>query len=153
MSTLELKVPPVVVVLAAAVLMGVAAWVFPAFTLMLPLRVLGAVGLAILGLLISAMGVVSFRRARTTVNPMTPGAASALVQSGVYRLTRNPMYLGFALVLAGWGVFLSNGLAFVPLVGFVLYMNRYQIEPEERVLAAKFGQEFAAYRSRVRRWL
>jgi len=73
--------------------------------------------------------------------------------SGVYRLTRNPMYLGFLLVLLGWAIFLSNALAFLLLPAFIFYMNRFQIEPEEKALTSLFGQQFVAYTSRVRRWL
>ena len=84
---------------------------------------------------------------------MQPESASALVVSGIYRLTRNPMYLGFLLILLGWALFLSNGLAVLAVPAFVFYMNRFQIEPEERALAAIFGAEFVAYKSHVRRWL
>lgn len=105
------------------------------------------------GVCVALLGVASFRRARTTVNPLKPEKASALVMSGIYRYTRNPMYLGLLLALLGWAFFLSNALAFLSLPAFILYMNRFQIAPEERVLAARFGQEFAAYLSKVRRWL
>lgn len=63
------------------------------------------------------------------------------------------MYLGFLALLTAWAVYLSNGLALVFPVGFVAYMNRFQIEPEEKALATLFGREFADYKSRVRRWL
>jgi protein-S-isoprenylcysteine O-methyltransferase Ste14 len=84
---------------------------------------------------------------------MKPQSSSSLVISGIYALTRNPMYLGFLLVLLGWAIFLSNALAFLFLPAVIFYLNRFQIEPEETVLASLFGQEFVAYRSRVRRWI
>ena len=84
---------------------------------------------------------------------MKPESASSLVVSGIYRFTRNPMYLGMLLVLSGWAIFLSNALSFLFLPAYVVYMNRFQIGPEERALAAKFPQPFADYRSEVRRWL
>jgi protein-S-isoprenylcysteine O-methyltransferase Ste14 len=84
---------------------------------------------------------------------MDPASSSSLVLSGIYKFSRNPMYLGFLLALFGWAVFLSNALAFVFLPAFIFYMNRFQIEPEEKALAGKFGQEFVDYKSRVRRWL
>ncbi|MFP5406472.1 MAG: methyltransferase family protein, partial [Gammaproteobacteria bacterium] len=86
-------------------------------------------------------------------NPTRPGAASSLVLGGPYRFSRNPMYLGVLLVLVGWAVYLSNVLAFVVLPLFVLYLNRYQIAPEERALSARFGASFDEYRKSVRRWL
>ncbi|WP_422879670.1 methyltransferase family protein [Noviherbaspirillum cavernae] len=97
--------------------------------------------------------MVSFRRASTTVNPVSPGAATSLVSAGIYAFTRNPMYLGFLLGLSGWAVYLSNAAAFLALPFFVLYLNRFQIAPEERALQTLFGGEFSAYRGRVRRWI
>ena len=153
MHVLELKIPPVAVVLAVSALMWLVAWAVPAFKFLLPARDLVAMSFVLAGAVTSALGVVSFRRARTTVNPMKPELPSSLVASGIYGLTRNPMYLGFLLVLLGWAIFLSSVLAFIFLPAFILYMNRFQIDPEERALAALFGQEFTAYKARARRWL
>jgi len=89
----------------------------------------------------------------TTVNPMKPESSSALVRSGIYAWSRNPMYVGFLLILIAWAILLSNATAFVFLPGFLLYMNRFQIEPEERALFSTFGQHFTAYAARVRRWI
>ena len=97
LSSLELKVPPVLVVAVAACLMWTLAWAFPSLDLTLPGRTPAAVLSALIGVLATVAGVVEFRRARTTLNPLKPGAASALVDGGIYGLTRNPMYLGFAL--------------------------------------------------------
>jgi protein-S-isoprenylcysteine O-methyltransferase Ste14 len=151
MRVLELKIPPVALVIITAALMWLVSR--PAFDLLLPARRALALGLVVAGAAISALGVVSFRRAGTTVNPIKPETAGSLVVSGIYRWTRNPMYLGFLLGLAGWAVFLSNALAFIFLPVFVLYLNRFQIRPEERALASVFGKDFAAYQSKVRRWL
>ena len=153
MHTLELKIPPVVIVLFIAVLMWLVAWAVPGFGFVLPVRYLLAVSVGLAGTVITSLGVLSFRLANTTVNPMKPDTSSSLVLSGVYAYSRNPMYLGFLLVLVGWAIFLSNVLAFLPLPVFIVYMNRFQIEPEERVLTSLFGQAFAAYQSRVHRWL
>jgi protein-S-isoprenylcysteine O-methyltransferase Ste14 len=97
--------------------------------------------------------VVGFRVRRTTVNPTRPAAATALVQDGVYRWTRNPMYVGLALGLAGVAVGLSNLGAMVLLPAFVAWIDRFQIVPEERALLAKFAAAFTDYSARVRRWL
>jgi protein-S-isoprenylcysteine O-methyltransferase Ste14 len=153
MQFLELKVPPPVVGLSMAILMWLTAKKAPALGLVLPQRIGLVLGLLVAGVCVSVLGVASFRRARTTVNPLKPERASCLVVSGIYRYTRNPMYLGLLLVLLGWAFFLSNALAFIFLPAFILYMNRFQIAPEERVLASVFGQEFTAYLSKVRRWL
>jgi len=112
-----------------------------------------AVALAVLGALVASMGLVSFRRARTTVNPLEPQQASTLVVRGVYHVSRNPMYLGFAVLLLAWAFWLSHPLALIGVALFILYMNRYQIEPEEHALDARFGAEYRRYKQRVRRWL
>jgi protein-S-isoprenylcysteine O-methyltransferase Ste14 len=153
MQVLELKMPPVALVLLVAALMWLASWAMPAFGFELPLGGILSASVALAGAIICGLGIVSFRQARTTVNPMKPDSASSLVVSGVYRLTRNPMYLGFLLILLGWAIFLSNALAFLFLPAFLVYMNRFQIEPEEKALHALFGEQFAAYTARVRRWL
>lgn len=105
------------------------------------------------GLAIGLAGVRSFRSAGTTVNPLKPDGSSALVVNGIFRRTRNPMYLGLLLLLLGWGLYLANPFALLLVVAFPPYMNRFQIRPEERALEAAFGQAFTEYRRRVRRWL
>ena len=153
MQVLRLKVPPVAVVFATAALMWLSSRAVPSAELAIPARKFVALCLAIGGAVTSISGVVSFRRAGTTVNPLTPGAASSLVRSGIYKLSRNPMYLGFLMALLGWAFYLSNALAFVLVPVFFGYMNRFQIDPEEDALASRFGQEFASYAARVRRWI
>lgn len=152
-SALELKIPPVALGVLVATLMWFASWVMPAFAFHFPIHRVLSVTMAAVGAIISGLGIVAFRQARTTVNPMKPDAASALVVSGVYGLTRNPMYLGFLLMLLGWAIFLSNVLAFLFLPAFIFYMNRFQIQPEERALQSLFGPPFLAYTRQVRRWL
>ena len=112
-----------------------------------------AVALALAGGLIALAGVREFARAHTTVNPLAPGQASALVTYGVFGYSRNPMYLGMLLVLIGWGVWLGNAAAFIGLPLFVLLLNVLQIAPEERAMRARFGDAFARYAARVRRWI
>ena len=153
MTSLELRVPPLAVLLIAGLLMGLTALWAPALAWPTQIRIGAGAGILTLGILIAVSGVVAFRRARTTVNPLRPDGASSLVASGIYRYTRNPMYLGMLLVLIGWAVYLARPWALLVLPVFVAYMNRFQIMPEERELARHFGAEFQAYRARVRRWL
>lgn len=153
MRYLELKIPPPLVALACGVLMWFLARATPHLTWPLAARAVVALAFAVLGVCISASGVVTFHRAGTTSNPMRPGNATTLVTGGIYRHTRNPMYLGLSIVLLGWGVYLANALALLIVPGFVLYITRFQIVPEERVLSALFGAQYQAYQARVRRWL
>lgn len=153
MSWLELRVPPLALLLGfAALALGLARWL-PELRLAIPGAPLLALVLALAGGLVALLGVLAFRRARTTVNPTQPGSASAMVASGVYRLSRNPMYLGFAAILLAVALWLSHALALALVPVFVLYLNRFQIVPEERYLASKFGEAFTDYRLKVRRWL
>ena len=153
MQSLELKVPPVpLAAVFAAAMYGVSS-AMPAATFVIPGRVGIAVGLTLLATAIALAGVVAFRVNKTTVNPLDPGAASTIVSSGVYRFSRNPMYLGFLLALAAWAVYLSNVLAALFLPAFVSYMNRFQIKAEERALLAKFGPAYSQYMAAVRRWV
>ena len=144
MSTLELKVPPPIVALVLALLM----WLTPAVAglvqIAYPARVLCAVVLVCVGQGISIAGMVAFRRAKTTVNPVRAGSASSLVMEGVYRYTRNPMYVGILFALLAWVVFLANPLAVLWIVVYMLYITCFQIIPEERVLSTLFGAEYEA---------
>jgi protein-S-isoprenylcysteine O-methyltransferase Ste14 len=153
MGNLELKVPPAAVVIVFAAAMWLVSLAAPAFRIDVPFRHVVTLTLLAAGAVITLSGLVAFARAKTTVNPLKPAAASALVESGIYRLTRNPMYLGFFIALVGLAVFLANVLTALLLPGFVLYMNRYQIVPEEKALSGRFGAAFSAYKARVRRWL
>lgn len=153
MNKLELKVPPPAVALLMALAMWLAAYGMNALSFALPERRAVSMALAALGIGVSAAGTWSFWRARTTVNPTRPEAASSLVTTGVFRVTRNPMYLGLVLVLAGWAAHLANVAALAGPLLFALYITRFQILPEERVLAARFGPDFKAYSLRTRRWI
>jgi protein-S-isoprenylcysteine O-methyltransferase Ste14 len=153
MRALELRVPPLASVVIFAMLMAAMALMVPEAEFKVPAQPLIAVSMAVLGALITVAGVVAFRRQQTTVNPFTPEQTSSLVASGIYRFTRNPMYLGFLLALAGWSLYLANWVAVLLLPVFVAYMNRFQIQPEERALRATFGEGFAEYMNAVRRWL
>jgi len=153
MHALELKVPPPVVTLLIAAAMWVIAMIGAPLEIPHFLRHVVAATIALTGACISLAGVVSFRRAKTTVNPLKPETASSLVTAGIYRFTRNPMYVGLLFVLLGWAVFLSSAGALLGPLAFVLYINRFQIAPEERVLATLFGATYAEYKATVRRWL
>ena len=153
MRSLETKVPPPIVALLMAALMWVASLKVPSADVPLAIRVTVAVVVALAGLAVGVAAIVSFRRARTTVNPLKPNTASSLVTGCIFRFTRNAMYVSMLVYLLAWAVYLSSWLALVCLPIFVFYIDRFQIGPEERALEALFGQEYATYKERVRRWL
>lgn len=150
---LETKVPPPVVALVIVAGMWLLAWVTPVVPLADFLRVPIACVLAAGGLAFGLAGSLAFRRAGTTVNPLKPERASQLVISGVYRITRNPMYLGLLLGLVALAAYLAAPLTLAGPALFAMYTHRFQIKPEERALEAKFGSTYIGYRQRVRRWL
>ena len=153
MNALELKVPPLALAVAFALAMWLAAAQAPVLAFELPAHRVIAALVASLGVALVLVAGLGFRRAGTTVNPTKPQATTSVVDTGIYRISRNPMYVGFLLVLAGWAAFLSHVLPFLFLPAYVGYMNRFQIAPEERMLGARFGAGYENYRQRVRRWL
>ena len=141
----------------AAVLVGLAMWwtarLLPAVHFAGPLRLMVAAAFAIFGLTVAILGVRAFRHAKTTVSPVNPEAASSVVTNGIYRRTRNPMYVGLTALLLGWAVWLSVPWVFLGPLILMLFLTRFQVIPEERVMSAKFGRDYDDYRKSVRRWL
>jgi len=153
MPSIELKVPPP----AVALVVGLAMWWVSRYGVLEGVpphwRIGAALIVAAIGAAFDIAGIIAFARAKTTVNPMKPEKSVALVRSGVYRITRNPMYVGMAFILLAWAMYLASLWALVGPLAFAAYITRFQIKPEERVLAGRFGDEFAIYQARVRRWL
>jgi protein-S-isoprenylcysteine O-methyltransferase Ste14 len=153
MNLLETKLPPVALTLLLAVVAWFLAYVFPLASLNFAFQALFAACFLVTGAAISLAGVYAFRVSHTTVNPTTPNGTTSLVTSGVYRYTRNPMYVGFGLALLAVVVYLGSIASSLVLPLYVVYMNRFQIRPEERMLLEKFGEPFATYLRNGRRWL
>lgn len=153
MNKLELKIPP----LLLWGLFGAAIFTLGRFlpTLNLTLSNLPLISLSLmmLGIGIMFAGVFEFRMAKTTMDPRTPNKTSRIVNTGIYRLTRNPMYLGMLVALAGLSLWHVNLMGFLFVLTFYTYITRFQIKPEERILLNHFGDEYAAYMAQVRRWL
>lgn len=153
---LEHRIPPPVIDAACALVMWLLArslpqaqcWPQGAWP-----AVVAALLLAGLGGMVALAGLHAFRSARTTMNPLAPRSARVLVTGGIYRHTRNPMYLGMLLVLAGWGAWLGNAAAWLGLPLSIWLITALQIRPEERILAERFGDGYLRYAARVRRWL
>lgn len=154
MTWLELKIPPPVVTLVVGALMWlVARSSGGSVEVSQSVRIAIVIAMVVLGVALGLAGIVGLRRAATTLNPTRPSTASALVTGGVFRVTRNPMYLGLLAWLLAWAVYLSSWQALLCLPLLVLYLNRFQIRPEERALSARFGADYDAYQAAVRRWL
>lgn len=153
MSALDNRVPAPIVALLLGGLMK-------AYAVMASLpaehssaRITLAVALSQVSALIVLAAFASFWRARTTINPLQPSRASRLVTHGIFRLSRNPMYLSLLLLLVAYAIRLDALAAWAAPWLFLGYVTRFQIVPEERALAAKFGPEYQAYLQRTRRWI
>ena len=153
MSSLELKIPPVLQWLICGFSMWLLASWTPGIHVASALRLTACIFLLLLSATVGLAAIRSFRQADTTVNPLRPDATTSLVRQGIFRVSRNPMYLALLLALLAWGVFLENLFALAVTVVFVLYMNRFQIRAEEAALRQAFGQEFESYCRAVRRWI
>jgi protein-S-isoprenylcysteine O-methyltransferase Ste14 len=131
------------------ILLGKFIPIFPALAAT-PLRLAG-LPIVLVGLLIGFSGFFAILRANTTLNPH--GTVTTVVTSGAYRFTRNPMYLGFLLMVIGFPLSYGSlwGLILVPF--FIVTMNRLVIEKEEAYLEKKFGEPYTSFKRRVRRWL
>ncbi len=152
MQMLEKRIPPPLV----AGVIGLAMWglspVQPGLEASLSVQIAMFIA-ALLGVIFGILGVIAFRQAKTTADPFKPETASTLVKSGIYRVSRNPMYLGLALLLLAWAIYLGSVWSLLGIVVFVHYMNRFQIIPEEEAMEKLFGQEYRVYKAKVRRWL
>lgn len=152
-TPLDTRIPPPVVMLLVGAMMWGLARLVPQFAFDWALQWPLAALFAVTGLVFEVLPGLRFSRAGTTVNPMRPQTSAHLVVDGLSRYSRNPMYFGQMMILLAWSVVLGNAAAILLLPLFPLYITRFQILPEERALAARFGDDYAAYRARVRRWL
>ena len=150
---LDNRVPPPLVVLLVSVAMAGIAWFTPSIEIGKTVQFIGGSIAIAVGVLIVARGARTFWRHHTTINPVDIEQASALVTDGIFRYSRNPMYVGFTIVLIGWVVCLAAPWALIGPLGFVLFTTRFQIIPEERMMHVKFGQAYDNYRAKVRRWV
>lgn len=152
MTSLELRIhPPLILILCLAIAYLLSHYL-PVYTL--PAFITQSYAyVSAAGVFIALLGIWQFRLAKTTIDPKRPDKVSNIVSSGIYRVTRNPMYLGMLLVLIA-AVFkfadLSGALA---IILFISYITLFQIKPEERMIEKLFGEQYLAYKNQVRRWL
>ena len=149
---MRLVIPPPVQGVIAAILM----WAIAKFVPALNTPFNGSLNLALVvgafGLAMEFVALFMFLRAKTTVSPLSPQKTETLVVNGLYKYSRNPMYLGLAFLLIAYAIWLSNPLSTLVILGFVWWITKFQIEPEEEILQEKFGNEFIEYQNRVGRW-
>ena len=105
------------------------------------------------GLIIIAFAVFKFAKTKTTVDPTKPSKTSSLVISGIYRITRNPMYIGMLFLIISFTFYKLSLVGAIVIPSFIFYINKYQIEPEEYEMRKKFGENFEDYCKKVDRWI
>jgi protein-S-isoprenylcysteine O-methyltransferase Ste14 len=152
LATLELRLPPPLLTLITAIVMWVGARdnaPYPRPHWLTPM----VYGVGIAAVIIFAAAIIALRRANTTVSPIRPDASRALVQTGVFSVTRNPIYLASILLLLAYALHLWQPQSFVAIPVFAAWIHRFQIIPEERALRAKFGDVFDQYAASTRRWI
>lgn len=152
-SRLELRVPPPLLFAAFAMVMWIVAGHPPIWVESTPLRHITVGVLATIGTILSGGGLISFGVAWTTIDPIHPQAASKLVTRGVYRITRNPMYVGLVLLMAAWSIQIGSAVAAIGVPIYACWLHRLQVLPEERALRDRFGKAYVEYCRTVRRWL
>lgn len=150
---MNLRIPPPLVALISALLMWGISSQLEAFTFRFPFQEIVAFACVGVGAMIDIISFLAFRRAKTTVTPLAPEKASSLVVTGLYRFTRNPMYLGLLLILIGVALLLGSLANAVVLIAFTAYITAFQIKPEEERLAQVFGAQYLSYMQNVRRWI
>lgn len=153
MKKLESAIPPPLVAAICALGMWGVSKISQPVELDQTLQIVFIVVLSLTGLLFAASGMLSFKSAQTTVDPLKPHTASSLVTKGVYRITRNPMYIGLTCLLLAWSAYLSAVWSLAGIAVFIGYIQEFQIKPEEKALHNLFGDEYKNYTLRVRRWL
>lgn len=150
---LKLKIPPPVYMLLMAVLMWLLDRYLPVIDLIKsPWNELGFL-IIVIAMFTDGLSVMQFFRVHTSINPIHPEKAKTLVTTGMYRLTRNPMYVGLLLLLSGWAMILGSLSPWVALPLFMFILTIQQIIPEEKILEQKFGQQYKQYKNSVNRWI
>lgn len=149
---MEKKIVPPVQVIIVIILMYFLTYLFPSFSYSLPEKYVIVSFLISISICVGLLAIYTFRAHKTTINPITPEATSIIVNTGIYALSRNPMYLAMVIFIFAIALFCENFLAMLPVLLFVWFITKYQIIPEERVLALHFGGEYKQYLLEVRRW-
>ncbi|MEC8010226.1 MAG: isoprenylcysteine carboxylmethyltransferase family protein [Pseudomonadota bacterium] len=153
MTKLELKMPPLLQVLIAAGIMQVIDHTLAFGQIQMPFHIMTSGLIAAAGLLCISLSLLTFKKYKTTVDPLHLEKNNTLITQGIFKKTRNPIYLAFVLFLLAYFYFLGQVLNIAVILGFIIYMTRFQIIPEERFLLKRYGQEYVDYMSLTRRWI
>ncbi len=149
--SIKTKVPPPVVALAFGLLINYTKDEFPTIHIGME-KILGSV-LIISGLIVIASAIVLFKKNKTTVTPLNPSRSTKLITGGIYKYSRNPMYLGLLMIVISTTIFYLNIFSITTPIIFYFWINKFQIKREEIFLTEKFGKEYLLYKTKTRRWI
>lgn len=150
---MALKIPPPVYAIFVAVLMWLLHNYLPITQLISePWNKVGIV-LIVFAVSLDIWSLILFLKQKTTPNPMRPENTSEIVSNGLYKISRNPMYVGLLTILTGFAIWMGSLMPFIMLPLFFWIITEMQIKPEEKYLEDKFGDTYLDYKSKVRRWL
>ena len=152
-TELETKIPPPLLGFATALLMWLLAQLLPTLSMVSPNLYRVGIVVMLAGVCLDVIGLLQFRKNNTTISPLSPEKASNMVTTGLYKYSRNPMYLGLLIILTGWSLYLGNLASIACLPIFVRLITKFQILPEERILKERFGAPYEEYLGKVRRWI
>ncbi len=150
---MKIKIPPLLLTLTHMFLMWITTLFTHSIPIPFPIKITLCAAFTCLGIYFVAAGVLHFKLVKTTINPYTPNLTSRLVTTGIYAKTRNPMYVGFISLLLAWAFLLSNIFSSVFILLFFIYIDNFQIKPEEQALETLFSEQYITYKNSVRRWL
>ena len=148
---MKTKFPPPLVALTFGFLINYTKNIFPKIEI--KNEIIFGSYMIISGLIIILSAIILFKKYQTTISPLNPSNATKLITDGIYKFSRNPMYLGLLLVLVGISIILNLTGGFFFILLFILYMNLFQIIPEENAMVDLFKDEFLDYKKNVRRWI
>ena len=150
---MNIRIPPPIYMIVFGVLMWFVSRSSYALIVDIPFRKTAAGILFLAAIAIDVIAIRQFNASSTTINPYRANKSSALVTHGIYRYTRNPMYVGMLLMLCGWGLILESVSNILLIAAFVITITLAQIRHEEEALESLFPDDFEAYRRKVRRWI
>ena len=152
-KTLELLIPPLPLTIALCGIIFLCHSLTPQYSLSINSAIEWGMAFWVLGIAFVLPAAISFFKAKTTVDPRTPEKSNKLVINGLYKLSRNPMYVGFLFLIVGTACYTGHVSGLLLSISFIPYMNRFQISLEEQHLTSTFGDEYIQYCNSVRRWL
>ena len=141
-------VPPPVIFIGCALIMAYLPNLYP-----FSINVLIAYLMVLVSSAIAFFSLWQFHKSKANINPIHLEKSNVFVVNGIYRFSRNPMYLSLAGLLVGWAVYLQSAVSFLGVVLFIYLITQWQIKPEEYWLEKKFGESYLAYKKKVRRWI